>query len=149
MSDRKYRHRGYQDDDDRDRAPREPRGPAGPPRLEGSPRGRGVGLPGSVTFRCAVCGREMKEASVPSDAACPGCGKPLHSCTNCSFFDTGARFECRKPIPARIESKSKANECELFQPKQIRDLRSQKTPTGDAGSPSDARAAFDALFKKP
>jgi hypothetical protein len=150
MSDRKYRHRGYQDDDRDDRDHRQrPRGEGGgaPRGVEGGPRGRGVGLPSSVAFKCAVCGRQVPERQVGFDSTCTGCGKPLHTCTNCAFFDTGARFECRKPVPERIESKAKANQCTFFQPKAVRDLRSKRTP-GDAGSPSDARAAFDALFKK-
>ena len=145
MSDRKYRHRGYQDDDrDRDREPKpRRRDEHGKPRLEGAPRGRGVGLPGKVTFKCAVCGHAIEDVSIEADSSCPSCGKPLRSCTNCSFFNTSARFECRKPIEARVESKTKANQCEFFQPKAIRDLRSAK-PEGA----QDARAAFDALFKK-
>jgi hypothetical protein len=148
MSDRKYRHRGYQDDDrdrDRDRQQR-PRGPSGPPpsRLDGAPRGRGVGLPTSVTFKCAACGHEIKSlATFDTADSCPRCSKPLHSCVNCASFDTSARFECKKPIPARLESKVKANECRHFQPKTVRDLRSSTPAT-----PGDARSAFDALFKK-
>ena len=60
MSDRKYRHRGYQDDDRDDRQPdRSRRAPMerGKPRLEGAPRGRGVGPPGDVVFKCALCGK--------------------------------------------------------------------------------------------
>jgi len=146
MSDRKYRHRGYQDDDrDRDREPRPRRtDDRGKPRLEGAPRGRGVGMPTQLTFKCAVCGNAMKDVAIELDSSCPSCGKPLRSCTNCGFFDSSARFECRKPVEARIESKVKANRCEFFQPKAVRDLRSAK----QEGSPDDPRAAFDALFKK-
>lgn len=149
MSDRKYRHRGYQDDDrDRDHKQR-PRPPEerGRPRVEGAPRGRGVGLPTEVTFKCARCGHAMKHATVEADTTCASCGRPLHTCTNCAFFDTSARFECRKPISERIESKDKANRCQHFQPKAVRDLKSAKQEAV-AASPSDARAAFDALFKK-
>jgi hypothetical protein len=82
--------------------------------------------------------------TVHVDSSCPGCGKPLRTCTNCGFFDTTARFECRKPIKARVESKTKANRCEFYQPKAMRDLRSAKSE----GAQDDPRAAFDALFKK-
>jgi hypothetical protein len=145
MSDRKYRHRGYQDDDhDRERRPKPKRtDDRGKPLLDGAPRGRGVGLPARVTFKCAVCGHAMEDVTIEHGSSCPSCGKPLRSCTNCSFFNPSARFECRKPIEARIESKAKANSCEYFQPKAIRDLRSAK-PEGA----QDPRAAFDALFKK-
>jgi hypothetical protein len=144
MSDRKYRHRGYQDDD-RDREPRPKRtDDRGKPRFEGAPRGRGMGLPTQVTFKCADCGNAMKDAIIKLDSSCPSCGKPLRTCTNCTYFDTSASFECRKPIKARIESKGKANTCEFFQPKAVRDLRSAK----QEGTTQDPRAAFDALFKK-
>ncbi len=144
MSDRKYRHRGYQDSDREDRERKPPktdqRGQRGP---DGAPRGRGVGSPTAVTFKCAVCGREVKDVTVEFKTSCPGCGKPLRSCTNCTFFNPSARFECRKPIEARIESKATANRCEFYQPKTIRDLRAAQPE-----QTTDARAAFDALFKK-
>ena len=145
MSDRKYRHRGYQDNErDEDRKTSRPPTQGGPPRIEGAPRGRGVGLPSAVVFKCAVCGREIKTLSrFELDRTCPGCGKPLHTCTNCAHFNPGARFECSKAVPARIESKTKANQCDLYTPKTVRDLRSAKASTS-----GDPRSAFDALFKK-
>jgi len=145
VSDRKYRHRGYMDDD-RDDEPRQRRGPSpsGPSRMEGAPRGRGVGLPQDVVFNCANCGKKVETIGVIEvDATCSFCGSPLHSCSNCTFFDPGSRFECRKTLPARVESKTKVNDCRHFQPKAVRDL-SARTPHG----PDDPRAAFDALFKK-
>ncbi len=151
MSDRKYRHRGYQDDDD-DREVRRPRseGRGGAPwSLEGAPRGRGAGIPAEATFKCARCGTEIKNPEISKDSTCPSCGSALHSCTNCTFFNTGSRFECRKPIEARVESKTKANDCPLFEPKLVRNLRSTRTKVEEGvSSPTDARAAFDALFKK-
>jgi hypothetical protein len=147
MSDRKYRHRGYQDDD-RDREPRRDRPKqSGPRRYDDAPRGRGLGAPTKVSFKCARCGRDLVNIKVEADTTCPGCRSPLHSCSNCTFFDTGARFECRKPIEARVESKTKANECTFFQPKAVRDL-ALKPSDGGGGKPNDPRAAFDALFKK-
>ena len=147
MSDRKYRHRGYQDSDrERDeRRPPQHQGEPARPRVEGAPRGRGLGAPTAAVFKCAACGREVNTTlkEITAAATCPGCGRPLHSCTNCAFFDPGAQFECRKPVPERIESKAAANDCRLYQPRTIRDLR-VTSPV----SPDDARAAFDALFKK-
>ena len=144
MSDRKYRHRGYMDDgDDRERPSRQ-RGEPARRGLDGAPRGRGVGLPKDVVFRCAVCGERVRTlGSIEPGSTCPGCGKPLHTCTNCAFFDPGARFECRKPLEARVESKAAANDCPHYQPKTVRDLSSKGPAT-----PDDARSAFDALFKK-
>ena len=100
-------------------------------------------MPTEIAFKCADCGRKIEVlGDVELDAACPGCERPLHTCTNCAHFDTSARFECRKPIPARIESKTKPNRCELFSPKAIRDLSSRGPST-----PKEGRQAFDDLFK--
>ena len=144
MSDRKYRHRGYQDDDhERERQQRQKPKSDGVRRYDGAPRGRGVGAPTTVAFKCARCGHEAEATRVSADATCSSCGSPLHSCSNCSFFDTGARFECQKPIAKRIESKTKANDCSFFKPKAVRDLKAAQPE-----KTTDARAAFDALFKK-
>ena len=50
-------------------------------------------------------------------------------------------MECRQPIEERIPKKSKANECELFEPKTTQEFDQESPP------PDDAKAAFDALFK--
>ena len=146
MSDRKYRHRGYQDDDrDRDREPqkRQHEKTDGVRRYDSAPRGRGLGAPTHATFKCARCGHELPDPKIRIDTTCSSCGSALHSCTNCSFFNTGARFECQKPIAKRVESKSNSNECKFFQSKTVHDV---KVDTGDRSN--DPRAAFDALFKK-
>lgn len=153
MSDRKYRHSGYQDDD-RDREPKQQRPKkSGPRNYDDGPRGRGLGAPTTVSFRCARCGRDLVNVSVEKDTNCPGCQSPLHSCSNCNFFDTGARFECRKELDARVESKTKANDCRHFQPKSVRDLGLKASESGRTDgpgetNPNDPRAAFNALFKK-
>jgi len=154
MNDRKYRQHGYMDDD------RDDRGRRGRPqqqhqhqplgRLEGAPRGRGVGVPSEVVFKCALCGAKIQSLDeIGIDCTCDQCDAPLHTCTNCTFFDTSSRFECRKPIEGRIESKGKANICPHFLPKTIRDLRSKDLEMPSVPKPpNEARAAFDALFKK-
>jgi len=146
MNDRKYRHRGYQDDD-RDRQPQQKRERPktdGVRRYDSAPRGRGLGAPTKVSFKCARCGHELAQPKIAIGTNCASCGDALHSCSNCSFFDTGARFECQQPIAKRVESKAKVNECKFFKPKAVRDLKVE-TPEG---SGNDPRAAFDALFKK-
>ena len=146
MNDRKYRHRGYQDDD-RDRQPQQKRERPktdGVRRYDSAPRGRGLGAPTKVSFKCARCGHELAQPKIAIETNCASCGDALHSCSNCSFFNTGARFECQQPIAKRVESKAKGNECKFFKPKAVRDL---KVETPERSS-NDPRAAFDALFKK-
>jgi predicted RNA-binding Zn-ribbon protein involved in translation (DUF1610 family) len=144
MNDRKYRHRGYQDDDrEREQQQRQRPKTDGVKRYDGAPGGRGVGAPTAVTFKCARCGHELTEVKIDRDTTCSSCGSALHACTNCTFFDTGSRFECKKPIAKRVESKTKANACSFFKPKAMRDLRAAQPEQA-----TDARSAFDALFKK-
>lgn len=139
MSDRKYRQRGYRDDDG-DERPKRPQGPR--PKKEG-PRGRGLGAPTANVTRCAACGGKVEApgGEVAIDASCPHCSADLHTCTHCRYFDPSARFECRQPIEAPIPKKAKRNECSLFTAKVAQETDAEKA------APGDPRAAFDALFK--
>lgn len=91
--------------------------------------------------KCAACGATV-EANVNVDAECPKCKANLHTCRMCSFFDPGARFECRKPIVARVINKGARNECDLFAARTV-----VERETSSAG-PNDPRQAFAKLFKK-
>ncbi len=137
MSERKYGQRGYMDDDrDRPRG-RSQSGP--PPRREG-PRGRGLGKPTASVCRCAVCGESQTVSELTADSTCGKCGTDLYTCTHCAHFDTSASGECRRGAPY-VAAKAKRNRCELFEPKMAQEFAS------DSGTPKDAKAAFDALFK--
>lgn len=138
MSDRKYRQRGYMDDD----APEKGRRSSRPRERSDKPRGRGLGAPTKDVFRCGRCGQAQTASdSVPTDSQCSGCGEALHSCTNCAHFDSAAPKECRQPVEIRIAGKAKANECALFSPKITQEFEAESP------SPDDARSAFDSLFK--
>lgn len=138
MGERKYRQRGYMEDD----RPERSRGRRPGPRPErDGPRGRGLGAPTESRFQCAVCGRRASLAGpLAADAACRSCGAPLHTCTHCRHFDPSARFECRREVAQRIGRKAAANDCELFEPKEV------KVFASEGGAPNDPRAAFDDLF---
>ena len=154
MSDRKYRHRGYQDSgsssDDRSRSDA-PRSEAPPrqQRIEGAPRGRTAGGFGPQAFKCSRCGeKQTLTEGVAQDSTCAGCSSDLHTCTNCQNFDTASHWQCRvwEQIPHRMAPKDVRNDCPIMSPRYVADLAADKTkaPT----SPDDARKAFDALFKK-
>jgi hypothetical protein len=79
----------------------------------------------------------------------------LHCCKQCAHFEPSKLFQCLKPVPARIAVKDQANECEFFGPRVTvaRDataaasqpvVNTNQSPRG----PSEARLAFDSLFKK-
>jgi len=156
--DRKYKQRGYMDSEaernrdgaERDRArqpgPRLPIDVTGPrlPRL----------VQNVTASRCWNCATPLAPGT-DFRAQCPKCASPLHCCKQCSHFEPSTRFQCLKPVPARIAVKDQGNECELFSPRVTvaRDVvPTNYTPAAYVGpaprKPSDARAAFDSLFKK-
>src|SRR5262245_9565578 len=141
--DRKYRHRGYMDSGREESGTRR-RGPK-PDRSDGAPRGRGIDVDKPVVFACRACGEKRRDPEeIRPDSRCPKCGADLHSCRQCAYFDTAARFECSQPIPERIVSKNRANNCTFYSPAKSFDLAGSRA----AETPDDARAAFDRLFKK-
>jgi hypothetical protein len=144
MSDRKYRQRGYMDDErDRERGPKQ--APQAPRERE--PRGRPpveprkFNMPGyhEVT-RCARCGHPVT-GDVGLDSRCTRCGMDLHSCAQCVHYDTSARFECQQPIAARVSPKDARNACTLFETR----VTVERITTAPATN--SARKAFDDLFK--
>jgi len=167
--DRKYKQRGYQE------ISRDTSSFNNGLRAEDRPRTQGPKLPVDVTgprlprlvqavtaARCYNCATTLPSA-VDFRGVCPKCAAALHCCKQCAHFDSSTRFQCLKPIPARIAAKDQANECDLFKPRVTvaRDsAHSQSSaPMGGPGmglpitleprNATDARAAFDSLFRKP
>ena len=155
--DRKYRQHGYQDTDRGLGGPRKPDGgkPTGPrPPLDVT----GPRLPRllqSVTAsRCYNCSTTLGP-DTDMRGKCPKCAAALHCCKQCAYFEPSTRFQCLKPVPVRIVLKDGANECELFKPRMT--VAREATPANapppaqQQATPrnsSDARAAFNNLFKK-
>jgi len=147
MGDRKYRQRGYQDND-RDRPAKaavkrepEPGAPAGARRIsQDGPKN--INMPGyREIIRCSQCGNPVS-ADIGFDNRCQRCGTDLHSCSQCVSFDPGSRFECMDPaLTARVSPKNARNGCTLFSPRTTVE-RETTAPRTD-----DARKAFDDLFK--
>ncbi len=157
--DRKYRQHGYKENDrDKDRERRD----SGPrPSPQGGPRSvqdaNGPRLPRLVqpvtASRCFSC-TTILPAGTDYKAACPKCAAALHCCKQCAHFEPSTRFQCLKPIPARIPYKDQTNECDLFSARVtvVRESATGPAPIpaplpADVRTPSDARAAFDSLFK--
>ena len=142
MSDRKYRHRGYMDNDREPQRPRSqstPQPQSKPAEREGprSPKMMAYG----ETVKCASCGAKVATA-IGGESSCSNCKAELHTCRQCTYFDPSARFECSKPITAKIVNKNARNTCELFTPRTVVERQTS------SGPPNDARAAFAKLFKK-
>src|SRR6202142_225272 len=161
-SDRKYRQHGYYDSSS---TPSNGNGSNGASRPKASgPRPpldiTGPRLPRLVqavtASRCYNCSTTLLPGTV-FDGPCPKCGAQLHCCRECSHFEPSTRFQCNKPVPARIPVKDRANGCSLFPPR-VTVAREASFPQGsrmpaNINTPpprnaSDARDAFDRLFKK-
>jgi hypothetical protein len=141
VSERKYRQRGYQDHVEKSQERR----PSEKPGKKETFGPRPIQMPGTRTVsRCSQCGSLLHALSDPI-GQCPKCGFELHSCKQCSYFDPSSRFECTQPIPERIPRKDQRNECTFY---SIRVMVEKETSTPAALRPSDARQAFENLFKK-
>lgn len=142
MSDRKYRQRGYMDND---REPQRSRSPQSKPPQSKPVDREGPRSPKMMAFgetvKCANCGAKAP-TNITLVSSCPNCKADLHTCRQCTYFDPGARFQCSKPVTARIVNKQARNTCELFVPRTVVERQTS------SGAPTDARAAFDKLFKK-
>jgi hypothetical protein len=126
-------------DSDRPERPQAKPAPGGPRPERIGPRP--INMPGfREVIRCARCGG-LVTGDIVSDSRCTRCTADLHTCVQCVHFDSSSRFECRQPIAARISPKDARNDCQLFEPQ-----RRVERETGSA-APSDARKAFDDLFK--
>ncbi|HVN79826.1 MAG TPA: hypothetical protein VMW38_12570 [Terriglobia bacterium] len=136
---RKYRQAGYMDSDREEKKHRSPR-PQEPREFRSRP------MPAfNEVVRCALCGARIVDAEIDLETRCPKCKADLHTCKQCTHFDTSTRYECTQPIPERLPRKSVRNQCSFF--KMKKSIERETTSTG-AGKPSDARQAFDNLFKK-
>ena len=150
---RKYRQKGYQDTDKPEK--KKDRAPEGRPRQEQfgprTPR-----MVGTVTrARCANCGAVLL-SGFDANGRCPRCNFELHCCKQCVHFDTAVRFECTQPIPERIAKKDARNDCSFYEFRTTVEkdtapsapVAARSAPAPNTGRPSDARKAFDDLFKK-
>ena len=132
---RKYRQRGYQDED------REPSRRPSERRDRGdAPRGRGLGAPRKSVLRCRNCGTSVRDLDVEKTAQCTQCGAALHTCTHCRHYDTSAINECRVDEAPPVKSKTKANECDYFEPRLTVESEGAQKKAGDA------KSEFDSLF---
>src|SRR5437016_12131171 len=124
MSDRKYRQRGYEDEqrergprDDKQKQQQKERAPGRVLQDERGPKTPNL-MAAHEVFRCARCGN-LLPVSVGLLDRCSKCGVDLHACIQCVSFDTSARWECTQndQIPARVAPKDERNTCTLFTPR--------------------------------
>jgi hypothetical protein len=151
---RKYKHRGYMSNEG-DERPREQRPPQSRPARQDRLGPKTPRMVGTVLrARCSNCGAVLKPG-FDASGQCPRCQTELHSCKQCIHFDTGVRFECTQPIPDRIAKKDARNDCTFFEfrmtvEKDTSPVASSPAPVvlNSSTGPTDARKAFENLFKK-
>lgn len=88
---------------------------------------------------CGFCHQKITETKIHIRDECPACGRDLHICLNCQFYDTNAHRQCRESIREPVQDKERANYCDFFSPS------ARDTVQGD--SASDAIKKLQDLFK--
>ena len=140
----KYKQKGYRDSERREDRKKEP--PKQPRTPEERQLRHMMERSANLVLRCHQCSAVAGTGEgLASADLCGGCGAALHCCRNCANFDTGARWECRAPITQPVMDKTAANDCGLFKANTVLDATGRRS---GGSAPSDARAAFDNLFKK-
>ena len=92
-------------------------------------------------IKCSFCDKEIEfEGRVSRADICPHCGRDLHCCLQCKFYDPGSYNECKEVLAERMVDKERPNICEYFV------LNGAKE--GGFGRKAMAKQALEDLFKK-
>ena len=95
-------------------------------------------------IRCWHCGGTIEVTErVGFRDECPGCGRALHVCRNCGFYDPAYNNSCREPMAERVVDKERFNFCEYF---MAGSGAAAKAP--ERAAKSAAQNKLEALFKK-
>jgi hypothetical protein len=91
--------------------------------------------------RCAFCNREIEfEGRVSRGDTCPHCGRDLHCCRQCKFYDPGSYNECKEVVAERVVDKERDTFCDYFILRGVGESGSQRTAV--------AKQALEDLFRK-
>lgn len=92
-------------------------------------------------IKCSFCHKEVKlEGKVGRSDTCSHCGRDLHCCLQCKFYDPGSYNECREVQAERVVDKERANFCDYFIVKGAKESK--------FGRKAMAKQALDDLFRK-
>ncbi|MCS7280418.1 MAG: hypothetical protein NZ583_02145 [Desulfobacterota bacterium] len=89
--------------------------------------------------RCYNCGTELNYGKVSRRDECPKCGKELHVCLNCRFYDKSKAYLCAEVRADPPLDKDRANFCEYF---ELKEEEEQKTGR------LEAERIWQEIFKK-
>ena len=92
-------------------------------------------------FYCHACRMEIEfEVKMQRTDLCPHCGKDLHCCKNCKYWDPSAHNQCLEHVAEYIPDREKTNFCTFFE------FRAGEP--GDDSEVVKAKTKLDNLFKK-
>ncbi len=93
---------------------------------------------------CFRCGQTIElPGKIGRREVCPGCGRDLHVCRNCRFYDSRAYNACRESQAERVLDKERGNFCDYFA------FREGEAPPDGSPAPGDAaRDKLASLFKE-
>ncbi len=94
-------------------------------------------------MNCWHCGRTIDTRErIGIREICPRCGRGLHCCRNCEFYDPTAHNQCRETMAELVADKERPNFCDYFAP----------NPAARAGqgrsAEATARSKLEEIFKK-
>ncbi|MBN1283513.1 MAG: hypothetical protein JXA24_07075 [Proteobacteria bacterium] len=92
--------------------------------------------------RCSFCGREVEliYRKVGRQDTCPHCGRDLHACLQCRFYDRSFHNQCRESQAAMVGDKERSNFCEFFE--FGRDAQAERAKQ------EESRKRLEGLFRK-
>ncbi len=95
-------------------------------------------------MRCYFCSAGIETAGrIHRQDSCPSCGKDLHACVQCHFYDPHVHNQCREPKAEFQANRERANFCDWFRPQEPGGPSPRKTDT------TQARKALENLFRNP
>lgn len=90
---------------------------------------------------CFFCGELIEyDGRIGRLEDCPRCGKYLHTCFQCRFYDRSYHNDCRENQAPLVGDKETANFCEFFE--MGRDGKQENSRK------EDAKKKLEDLFKK-
>jgi len=76
--------------------------------------------------KCHKCMNPVAAEKISFREECPSCGFDLHVCLNCIFYDEGKANKCMENQADYVKEKDRANYCDYFRFKDIRQNTSSK-----------------------
>jgi len=94
---------------------------------------------------CYFCGSTLDpKQRIVRDSSCTSCGRDLHACVQCRFYDRHAHNQCREPNAEWVTDRERRNFCDYFALNPVAAAGAKAVDRAKA-----ARSKLDSLFGKP